>query len=53
MDLGSLLMFQLFWNLIEVLRLGGFDCKSLLRITYDENVLKKFDEFGFDFMMER
>ena len=26
----------------DVLRLGGFDCKSLLRTAYDE-VLKKFD----------
>ena len=26
----------------DVLRLGGFDCRSLLRITYDD-VLKKFD----------
>ena len=26
----------------DVLRLGGFDCRSLLRTTYDD-VLKKFD----------
>ena len=46
-------MFRLFQSLIEVLRLGGFDCKSLLRTTYRDDVLKKFDDFGFDLMMER
>ena len=49
MDLGSLLMFRLFRSLIEVLRLDGFDCKSLLRTTGVEIVLKKFDGFGFDY----
>ena len=53
MDLGSLSMFRLFRSLIEVLRLGGFDCKSLLRTTYDNDVLKKFDGFGFDLMIKR
>ena len=43
----------LFRCLIEVLRLGGFDCKSLLRTTYDDDVLKKFGDFGFDLMIVR
>ena len=53
MDLGSLLAFHLFRSLIKVLRLGDFDYKSLLRTTYDDDVLKKFDGFGFDLMMEK
>lgn len=32
------LMFRLFLSMIEVLRLDDFDCKSLLRTTYDDEV---------------
>ena len=40
-----LLIFHLFRCLTGMLRLGGFDCKGLMKATYGIDVLKKLAFF--------